>query len=112
MSRRGSSTGNGAGWPIRFAEAGLLRVLQKNEIKPLGETRVKHVDVRIVAATNRDMKQMIVENTFRQDLFYRLSVLPQKEEGVVQLRVNDGLEDGEYCLTPEGSDAVFCFTVY
>lgn len=57
-------------------QASLLRILQKNEIKPLGETRVKHIDVRIVAATNKDMKQMILENTFRQDLFYRLSVLP------------------------------------
>ena len=57
-------------------QAGLLRVLQKNEIKPLGETRVKHIDVRIVAATNKDIKQMIVENQFRQDLYYRLSVLP------------------------------------
>lgn len=57
-------------------QAGLLRVLQKNEIKPLGETRARHIDVRIVAATNKDIKQMIVENSFRQDLFYRLSVLP------------------------------------
>jgi DNA-binding NtrC family response regulator len=57
-------------------QAGLLRVLQKNEIKPLGETRVRHIDVRIVAATNKDIKQMIVENSFRQDLYYRLSVLP------------------------------------
>ena len=57
-------------------QAGLLRVLQKNEIKPLGSTRVRHIDVRIVAATNKDIKQMIVENKFRQDLYYRLSVLP------------------------------------
>lgn len=57
-------------------QAGILRVLQKNEIKPLGETDVRHVDVRIVSATNKDIKQMIAENTFRQDLFYRLSVLP------------------------------------
>jgi len=57
-------------------QASVLRVLQKNEIKPLGETRVKHVDVRIVTATNKDIKQMIAENSFRQDLFYRLSVLP------------------------------------
>ena len=57
-------------------QAGLLRVLQKNEIKPLGETSVRHIDVRIVAATNKDIKQMIAENKFRQDLFYRLSVLP------------------------------------
>lgn len=57
-------------------QASLLRVLQKNEIKPLGETRVKIIDVRIVAATNKEIKQMIAENSFRQDLFYRLSVLP------------------------------------
>ncbi len=57
-------------------QAGILRVLQKNEIKPLGETEVRHVDVRIVSATNKDIKRMIAENTFRQDLFYRLSVLP------------------------------------
>jgi transcriptional regulator with PAS, ATPase and Fis domain len=57
-------------------QASLLRVLQENEIKPLGETSVRHIDVRIIAATNKDIKQMIAENTFRQDLFYRLSVLP------------------------------------
>jgi len=57
-------------------QAGLLRVLQKNEIKPLGETRTRMIDVRIVAATNKNIKQMIAENSFRQDLFYRLSVLP------------------------------------
>ncbi len=57
-------------------QAALLRVLQKNEIKPLGATRVRHVDVRIIAATNKDLKQMIQENRFRHDLFYRLSVLP------------------------------------
>ena len=57
-------------------QAGLLRVLQKNEIKPVGSAVVKHVDVRVVAATHRDIKQMIAENRFRQDLYYRLSVLP------------------------------------
>lgn len=57
-------------------QAGLLRVLQKNEIKPLGETQARTIDVRIVAATNKDIKQMILENRFRQDLYYRLSVLP------------------------------------
>ena len=57
-------------------QAGLLRVLQKNEIKPLGETSTRQIDVRIVAATNKNIKQMIAENSFRQDLFYRLSVLP------------------------------------
>jgi len=57
-------------------QGGLLRVLQKNEIKPLGETKARFVDVRIVAATNKDIKKMIAENCFRQDLYFRLSVLP------------------------------------
>ncbi|NOX32114.1 MAG: AAA domain-containing protein [Deltaproteobacteria bacterium] len=57
-------------------QASLLRVVQKNEIKPLGETMARNIDVRIVAATNKNIKQMIAENSFRQDLFYRLSVLP------------------------------------
>ncbi len=57
-------------------QAGVLRVLQNNEIKPLGETQVRHVDVRIVAATHQDLKQMIVDHRFRQDLYYRISVLP------------------------------------
>jgi transcriptional regulator with GAF, ATPase, and Fis domain len=57
-------------------QAGLLRVLQKNEIKPLGETKARRIDVRIVAATNKDIKAMIADNSFRQDLYYRLSVLP------------------------------------
>ena len=57
-------------------QASLLRVLQKNEVKPLGDTQVRYVDIRIVAATNKDIKKMISENSFRQDLYYRLSVLP------------------------------------
>ncbi|WP_321492200.1 sigma-54-dependent Fis family transcriptional regulator [uncultured Desulfobacter sp.] len=57
-------------------QAGLLRVLQKNEIKPLGSTTVRHINVRIIAATNKDLGDMIQTNRFRQDLYYRLSVLP------------------------------------
>ncbi|SLM31774.1 NtrC1 [Desulfamplus magnetovallimortis] len=57
-------------------QAAILRVLQNNEIKPVGANEIIHVDVRIIAATNRDIKTMIGENRFRQDLFYRLSVLP------------------------------------
>ncbi|WP_020587002.1 sigma-54 interaction domain-containing protein [Desulfobacter curvatus] len=57
-------------------QAGLLRVLQKNEIKPLGASQIRHINVRIVAATNKDLAGMIRENRFRQDLYYRLSVLP------------------------------------
>ena len=54
----------------------LLRVLQEKEIKPLGDTKVKKVDVRIIASTNSDLEQKIADHEFRQDFFYRLNVLP------------------------------------
>ncbi len=54
----------------------LLRVLQEKEIKPLGDTRVKKVDVRIIASTNQNLKQKIATKEFREDFFYRLNVLP------------------------------------
>jgi formate hydrogenlyase transcriptional activator len=54
----------------------LLRALQEREFERLGSTRTKKVDVRIVAATHRDLKRMIVERQFRSDLYYRLNVIP------------------------------------
>jgi DNA-binding NtrC family response regulator len=54
----------------------VLRVIQENEIDTIGEARPHKVDVRIIAATNRDLKQMIADGQFRQDLYYRLSVAP------------------------------------
>ncbi len=54
----------------------LLRVLQEKEIKPLGSTKIKKVDIRIIASTNRNLKQKIADNEFREDFFYRLNVLP------------------------------------
>jgi transcriptional regulator with PAS, ATPase and Fis domain len=54
----------------------LLRALQEQEIEPLGSNRVERVDVRIIAATSRDLQGMVAEGTFRADLFYRLNVLP------------------------------------
>ncbi len=57
-------------------QAKVLRVVQENEIDVVGESRSRKVDVRIIAATNRDLRQMAAEGQFRQDLYYRLNVAP------------------------------------
>jgi transcriptional regulator with PAS, ATPase and Fis domain len=54
----------------------LLRVLQQGEFQPVGETRTRKTDVRVIAATNRDLEALMREGAFRQDLFYRLNVVP------------------------------------
>ena len=54
----------------------LLRALQEREFERLGSSRTKKVDVRLVAATNRDLQKMVEENQFRSDLYYRLNVIP------------------------------------
>jgi DNA-binding NtrC family response regulator len=57
-------------------QAKLLRVLQEREFTPVGGTKAKKVDIRLIAATNKDLEKMIKESSFREDLYYRLNIVP------------------------------------
>lgn len=57
-------------------QAKLLRVIQERRIRPVGDTEVKEIDVRIISATHKDLIQAVRDDRFREDLYYRLSVIP------------------------------------
>ena len=57
-------------------QAKLLRVLQSGEVRRLGDNRARNLDFRVIAATNRDLNELVKEKEFREDLFYRLNVIP------------------------------------
>lgn len=76
LANRGSIFLDEIGAMSAALQARLLRVLQEREFEPLGAERTERVDVRVIAATNRDLRQLVDEGRFQDDLFYRLHVVP------------------------------------
>ncbi len=76
LAHRGSLFLDEIGELSLTTQAKILRVLQSREFEPLGSTRTQKVNVRIIAATNRNLDSMVREGRFRDDLFYRLNVFP------------------------------------
>lgn len=66
----------------------LLRVLQERTIDPVGATESKAIDVRVVAATHKNIEQLIQQGEFREDLFYRLNVMPMEIQALAQRKVD------------------------
>lgn len=79
------------------AQARLLRVLQEGEVRPLGSVESRKVDVRLIAATHRDLRKLTKENKFREDLYFRLNVV-QLELPPLRERGRDIITIAEYLL--------------
>lgn len=105
------------------AQARLLRVLQEGEVRPIGSTESHKVDVRLVAATHRDLRKLCRENKFREDLFYRINVIqltlpPLRDRGKDIIVLAEHLLE-RYCeqlgkptlsLSPETIQAITTYT--
>jgi transcriptional regulator with GAF, ATPase, and Fis domain len=76
LANRGSLFLDEIGTMSTELQAKLMRVLQEREIEPLGADRTERVDVRVIAATNRDLRELVDQGRFQEDLFYRLHVMP------------------------------------
>jgi transcriptional regulator with GAF, ATPase, and Fis domain len=79
------------------AQAKLLQLVQSKEYYPLGGTRPQRADVRVIAATNTDLDQAVAERRFREDLFYRLQVLPIRVPSLAERREDIPLLAAAFC---------------
>jgi len=106
----------------RVLQVKVLRVLQEGMFVPVGGIETKHVDVRIIAATNKDLRQMVEEGTFREDLFYRINVinlrvpsLRERREDIPSLvdhflrRYSKSSKDIQKRFSPLALDALMAF---
>jgi len=103
-------------------QAKLLRALQEREVERLGESKTTKVDIRVVAATNADLKQLVKEGSFREDLFYRLNVIPirlpplrARREDIpllAQYFVNRSCEENRIPNKPMSQDALKILMAY
>ncbi len=104
-------------------QAKLLRVLQEREFTPVGGTKAKKVDIRLIAATNKDLEKMIKEETFREDLYYRLNIVPiylpplrERQEDIPLLAIHflkkyaDGMGKNIKGFTPEAMEKLMKYS--